>query len=342
MFDKQYYSLQVTQIIDETSDAKSLVFDIPAAVAEHFAYQPGQFLTLRFPHGKRLLERCYSLCSTPGVDAAPRITVKRVDAGRVSNWICDNLKPGDTVEVLPPAGVFTPKSLDEDFLLFAGGSGITPVFSILKAVLLQGRGRVQLIYANHDLDSVIFRDEIEHLCVEYPDRLSVHHWLDSVQGHVTAEQLAAIVERRIAAKPECFICGPGTFMKRVIEALDLLEVPHRQIHIERFVSLDDEDVAPAVSETGKAVALEVELEGKIYHLVGSTSEVLLETMLKAGLDAPYSCRGGGCAACMCLVKKGEAEMRKSDALDPYDAEVGWVLSCQAEPRGKAVKVSFSG
>src|SRR5271169_1580452 len=132
-----YYSLRVREVIDETADAKSIVFEIPPEHADAFRYRPGQFLTLRIPHEGRHLLRCYSLASSPLAGEPPRVTVKRVAQGRVSNWLCDNLNAGDCVEVKPPAGHFTPKSLDGDFLLFAGGSGITPVFSIIHSALLK-------------------------------------------------------------------------------------------------------------------------------------------------------------------------------------------------------------
>lgn len=336
--------LTIVEVIEETADAKSLVFEIPAELSDRFRYAPGQFLTLRVPLSERPLLRCYSLCSTPGVDAAPRVTVKRVEGGRASNWICDRLKPGDTLEVLPPAGVFTPKRLDGEFLLVAGGSGITPLFSILKAVLKQGQGRVHLLYANRDQGSIIFRDELSRLAAAYPERLTVYHWLDSVQGRASVAQLAALLRPWRSAELESFICGPAPFMEAVAAALQQLELPREQIHIERFISLDEETDAPAAAEDGPAtaVALEVELDGAVHQLQGSTGETLLESMLNAGLDAPFSCRSGGCAACMCMVMEGEVQMRKNDVLDAEEIQAGWVLGCQAVPVSDKLKISFSG
>lgn len=339
----RHHLLTIAEIIEETADAKSLVFEIPEELSEQFDYRPGQFLTLRVPCEERELPRCYSLCSTPGVDAAPRVTVKRVEEGRASNWICDRLKPGDTLEVLPPAGVFTPKSLDGEFLLIAGGSGITPVFSILKAVLKQGQGRVHLLYANRDEGAIIFRDELKALIDAYPERLTVYHWLDSVQGQASVAQLTALLRPWRSAELECFICGPAPFMESAAAALEQLEVPRERIHIERFISLEDEADAPVSAEDAAAassVALEVQLDDEVHQLQGSTVETVLETMLNAGLDAPYSCRSGGCAACMCMVQEGEVQMRKNDVLDASEVEAGWVLGCQAVPVGGKLKVSF--
>jgi len=339
----RHHSLKIAEVIEETADAKSLVLDIPAQLSEVFQHRPGQFLTLRIPFEGRHLARCYSLCSTVGVDEAPRVTIKRVAGGRISNWICDRLVPGDTLEVLPPAGVFTPRSLDGDLLLFAGGSGITPVFSILKAVLNQGQGRVHLLYANRDQESVIFRAELNRLNLAYPERFSVYHWLDAVQGWSSPAQVAALIRPWRGADPDCFICGPGPFMDCAAGALELLEIPRKRVHIERFVSLDDADeesVAEAGAKAGEPVELEVELDGELHYLTGSSSETLLDTMLGAGLDAPFSCRSGGCAACMCHLQEGEVKMRKNEVLDADELEAGWILGCQSLPLGKKIKVVF--
>ena len=156
----RYHALRVRAVVDETHDTKSLVFEVPPALADAFAYQPGQFLTLRLGIDGRHVPRCYSMSSAPGVDDAPRVTVKRVKDGRGSNWVCDHVKAGDTVEVMAPSGMFHPRTLDGDFLLLAGGSGITPVFAILRSVLAKGHGRITLLYANRDEKSVIFKSEL--------------------------------------------------------------------------------------------------------------------------------------------------------------------------------------
>ena len=176
----RYHALRVRAVVDETHDTKSVAFDVPPELASAFAYQPGQFLTLRLGIDGRHVPRCYSMSSAPGVDDAPRVTVKRVTSGRGSNWVCDNVRAGDTIEVMAPSGVFHPRSLDGDFLLLAGGSGITPVFSILRTVLAKAQGRATLLYANRDEKSVIFQSELKALAEAHPARLTVIHWLDSV------------------------------------------------------------------------------------------------------------------------------------------------------------------
>jgi 3-ketosteroid 9alpha-monooxygenase subunit B len=165
--------LRVREVVQETGDAHSIVFDTP----EGFTYKPGQFLTLRLPHDEGPVARCYSVSSAPGVDDHLKVTVKRVEGGRGSNWVCDNVVVGSEIDALAPSGTFTPRSYDVDLLLLAGGSGITPVMSIIKATLAHGSGRMFLVYANRDEQSVIFHKELRELVAEHPERLIVLHWL---------------------------------------------------------------------------------------------------------------------------------------------------------------------
>ena len=336
-----YHSLTVSRVIDETHDSKSLVFDVPPALAETFAYKSGQFLTLRVPHAAGALPRCYSLASAPGLDDAPRVTVKRVADGRASNWLCDEVKAGDTLEVLAPAGVFTAKSYAGDFLLFAGGSGVTPVFSIARSALASGQGRVLMVYANRDERSVIFRDALKSLAADYPDRLTVVHWLDSVQGVPSAAQLAALA--RPFAHAETFICGPAPFMDAAEAAMAQLGAARERVHVERFVSLPGEDeVAAAPEATGdaRAVALTVLLDGETHRIEANSGEFLLAAMDRAGLRAPHSCRVGGCASCMCKVNEGAVKLHANTALDEADLAEGWTLACQAVAATDEVTVAF--
>ena len=247
------YELEVVDVVEETADAHSITFAVPPDAAEAFAYTPGQFLTLAVPSDQTgVAARCYSLCSSPAdADGRLTVTVKRTDDGYASNWICDNLRDGDTIRVLPPSGIFTPKSLDVDLLLFAGGSGITPIMSITRTALAHGRGRVVLFYANRDERSVIFAQALTELAAEHPDRLQVVHWLESVQGLPTAEQLRAFAAGRETW--DAFVCGPAPFMKLVVGALKELEFPRERRHQEKFVSLGGN---PFGDEAGAAKAAE--------------------------------------------------------------------------------------
>ncbi|HKR47595.1 MAG TPA: ferredoxin--NADP reductase [Paraburkholderia sp.] len=342
----RYHALRVAAVLDETADARSLVFDVPEPLRETFRYRPGQFLTLRLPVGADLLPRCYSMSSAPTLDAAPRVTVKRVAGGTGSNWVCDNVKPGDTLDVLAPSGVFTPVSLDGDFLLFAGGSGITPVYSILRSVLVLGTGRALLVYANRDEHSVIFGRELDALGAAYPQRFEVVHWLDSERGVPNVAQLGDLAREWRAA--QAFICGPGAFMDSAASALDTLGVAKERVHVERFVSLPAESGVDAVEQTtargvassGFSVELEIALDGAIHRIAASGNETLLEAAVRAGLNPPFSCQEGMCASCMCQVLEGSVHLRRNEALDSGDLKRGWTLSCQAIPTSAHVRIKY--
>lgn len=335
-----YLPLRVAQVIEETADACSVVFDVPEHLGERFRYQPGQFLTLRVPYEGGWLPRCYSLSSTPLLDEPLRVTIKRVQDGRASNWLCRELQEGQILEVLPPAGVFVPRNLDGDLLLFGGGSGVTPVLSILRSALLAGSGRVLLIYANRDEASVIFKEELKFLASVHPQRLQVVHWLDSVQGIPSVGQLAELARPFIDA--QAFICGPGPFMDASVSALKSLGMPERRVHVERFVSLPGEGEQLPVSSSDAAVAaqLAVRLDGEDFELPCDSGETVLAAMERAGLKPPSACRVGGCASCMCTLDSGEVEMLLNDALDSGELAEGWILACQAVPTSAQLRIRF--
>lgn len=337
----RFHALRVRAVIDETDDARSLVFDVPPGLDDLFRYRPGQFLTLRLPHAGGDLLRCYSMSSAPALDDAPRVTVKRVAGGRGSNWICDHAEAGATIEVMPPAGVFTPRALDQDLLLFAAGSGITPVYAILRSALAAGRGRVFLFYANRDERSVIFRTALRELAAGHGERLQVVHWLDSVQGMPSAAQLAGLAQLWMHA--EAFICGPAPFMDTAVQALSSLGIDDARIHVERFASLPDEGAPPPGHDAAAAVEqaeVEIWLDGQRHVVQCGGTETLLEAALRAGVQLPYSCQAGLCASCMCRVTAGEVHLRHNEALGQNDLARGWTLSCQAVPLTARVGVKF--
>jgi 3-ketosteroid 9alpha-monooxygenase subunit B len=230
------FLLPVRELVTETDEAYTVVLDVPDELREHFRYKPGQFLTVAVPSSETgLAARCYSLSSSPVEDGPLRITVKRTPEGYASHWIGDNVKPGHRLRVLPPAGIFTPKDLDDDFLLLTAGSGVTPMLSITRSALAQGTGKVVVFYANRDAASIIFAEEWERLQAEHPDRLTVVHWLEDERGLPTQDDI-----RDFAAEYptyDAFCCGPTPFMKMVSLALRELGFPRERRHQEKFVSL---------------------------------------------------------------------------------------------------------
>ena len=357
------YQLYVAEVIEETDDARSVVFEVPSELQETFAYTPGQFLTVAVPSDRTgLVARCYSLSSAPH-SGRHQITVKRTVDGYASNWIVENLKAGDTLRVLPPSGIFTPKDIDADFLLFGGGSGITPVMSIARTALEKGTGKVVLFYANEDVSSVIFARQLSELVEEYADRFTVVHWLVSLQGLPSEKQLALFASYFMSYT--AFVCGPAPYMKAVTNALKKLGFPRERRHQEKFVSLggnpfgEVEEVLAAQKELHDAddhddsddeepafagpISVEVEIDGQQHTFDDWTgSEVLLEFLESKGVDAPFSCREGQCSACACLVLEGDVKLMHNEVLDKDDLGEGIRLACQAKPLSEKLRITYNG
>jgi 3-ketosteroid 9alpha-monooxygenase subunit B len=344
--------LQVADVVEETADARSLVFcvpegpDAPEIPADRLRYSPGQFLTLRVPSDRTgSVARCYSLCSSPFTGDPMTVTVKRTADGYASNWLCDHAHAGMKIHVLAPSGTFVPKTLDTDFLLLAAGSGITPMMAICKSALAEGSGNVVLIYANRDENSVIFGGTLRELAAKYPDRLTVVHWLETVQGLPSAAALAGLAAPFIGR--DAYICGPGPFMAAAEEALKNLGAPADRIHIEVFKSLESDPFARVViaaddsddSDEGPATAI-VTLDGERHEVRWPRNAKLLDVLLDKGLDAPFSCREGHCGACAVLKKSGDVEMEVNDVLEQQDLDEGLILGCQAHPRSDSVEVTY--
>ena len=370
------YDLCVVGVVEETADAHSVSFAVPEGAEAEFEYKPGQFLTLAVPSDQTgVAARCYSLSSSPHDGGPLTVTVKRTADGYASNWICDNLREGSTIRVLPPSGIFTPATLDADLLLFAGGSGITPIMSIIRTALAEGRGRIVLFYANRDERSVIFASELTALAASHPSRLVVVHWLESVQGLPTQEQLRTFTEPFTTY--DAFVCGPAPFMKATIAALRELEFPRERRHQEKFISLggnpfgDPEEQAEAEHELEEAdsdeaftegapppepppdavapedapqqgpVRLEVELDGQTYEYDDwAPTTKLLEHLESKGVKAPYSCREGECSACAVRLLEGDVKMLNNDVLDDEDLADGIRLACQSLPVTDVVRATY--
>ncbi len=230
------YQVRVAQVIRETADAISIELEVDPADREAFSYVPGQFLTVAVPSQTTgLAARCYSLSSAPHESHRLKITVKRTVEGYASNWLCDNVRAGQLMTVLPPSGIFTPSDLDDDFLLLAAGSGITPVISIAKAALALGNGRVVLFYASREPESIIFKDELNRLADHHAERFTVVHWIEVVQGLPTGEHVGTFASHFTGFN--AFVCGPTEFTAGAITALKGLGFPRERRHQEKFVSL---------------------------------------------------------------------------------------------------------
>jgi 3-ketosteroid 9alpha-monooxygenase subunit B len=339
------HQLEVMAVIDETPDARSIVLRPTETDRPTFAYQPGQFLTIRIPSDLTgHVARSYSLSSDPSLDEDLKITVKRVSSGYGSNWLCDNVEAGASMTVLPPAGRFTPSGYEGDLLLFAAGSGITPVVSILKAALAQGVRPIMLFYANRDAESVIFARELDELQAVHPERLTVIHWFDNVDGIPTVVRFAELIA--VDPSREVFVCGPGPFMDAVGAAAELAGVPRERFHREVFSSITGDPFAavPAADRASGAETVDttVLLDGAVHRFAWPTDTTLVDALLAECVDVPYSCRSGECGSCVCRVVGGSVSGVGvgGDVLELDDVAAGYVLGCQSRPDEGPIEIEF--
>jgi ferredoxin-NADP reductase len=330
-----YHALVVADVVDETADTRSFVLEVPAALREAFAYAAGQFCTFRATLGGEPVVRCYSMSSSPDTGEPLTTTVKRVAGGKMSNWMNDALAPGDTIEVMRPAGLFVLRDTEVPIVAFAGGSGITPVISIIKSALATTRREIALVYANRGPDSVIFAAELERLRAASGGRLWLHHHLDSERGFLDAAACAGLVGGR--AHADFYVCGPGPYMDTVEAGLAMRGVARKQLLIERFVVPGD---VPALSENSATETLVIRLDRRRHSVRYQLGDTILDAARRAGLNPPFSCESGSCATCMAKLDEGRASMRVNNALSADEVEAGWVLTCQAIPTSRSVVVNY--
>ena len=335
MRDHGYHRLRVARVVRETPDASSFVLEVPADLEATFAYEAGQFCTFRVEVDGVELARCYSMSSAPAVDPQLRVAVKRVPGGAVSNWLNDHVEAGDELDVMPPAGFFQLDAADGDVVTFAGGSGITPVLSIVKTALATTDRRVRLLYANRDRDSIIYGGELDALAAEHGDRLEVVHRLDVEDGFVDAATVKAFVD---ASDASFYICGPGPFMDIVEETLLGLGVDEGRVHIERFTAT--ERVKVVEPDEPESTEVTIELDGKRASTTHHPGTTILQTARSLGMSPPFSCESGSCATCMAKLLEGSARMHVNNALTPDEVDEGWVLTCQAVPTAPVVHVVY--
>jgi 3-ketosteroid 9alpha-monooxygenase subunit B len=332
--DHEYHPLPVVDVVDETPDAKSFVLGIPGELERIFAYAAGQFCTFRATLDGEPVVRSYSMSSSPDVGDRFMTTVKRVPGGRMSNWMNDALRPGDTIEVMPPAGLFVLHATNAPIVAFAGGSGITPVISIIKTALATTARPILLVYANRDRDSVIFGDELERLQAGSAGQLTVHGHFDSESGFFDPSACAALIGERAA--PDFYVCGPGPYMDTVEAGIELVGVTPGKLFIERFVVTGE----PVLTEGSRTKSLVVRLARKKHTLEYHAGETILEAGRRAGLNPPFSCESGSCATCMAHLDSGSVTMRANNVLSADEVDDGWILTCQSIPQSETVVVDY--
>jgi 3-ketosteroid 9alpha-monooxygenase subunit B len=341
--DHKFHPLRVARVVEETDDARSYELEVPDELAATYGYRAGQFVTFRVRIDGEEHLRSYSMSSHP--DEPLTVTVKRVPAGAVSGWLLDNVHEGDVLETTPPAGVFCLQDDQLPVVAFCGGSGITPVMSLIRTGLPDSGRRFALLYANRSPDSVIFDADLRELQARYDGRLAVQHHADSDGGFLTADDVLAFVDTQ-PADARYYICGPNPFMLLVERALLDRGVTTDRIHIERFgaatPALPAADEAPPGEPDGEVVpeTITLVLKGKTHQLKYVRGDTVLETARRGALSPPFSCEAGNCATCMAMLHAGTAHMRNNNALTDEEVDEGWILTCQSTVTGAEVKVEY--
>jgi ring-1,2-phenylacetyl-CoA epoxidase subunit PaaE len=362
MSDTHFHPLKVRAVRPETDEAMVVSFEVPEALAADFRFTQGQYLTLRRMIAGEDVRRSYSICA--GLDDGElRVGVRRVKGGRFSNWLAENLRAGDSVDVMPPQGrFFVPldPAAARHYLGVAGGSGITPVLSIMKTVLArEPASRFTLVYGNRRSASTMFKEELEDLKNRYVTRLALHHVfseerVDSPlnQGVLDRAKLGEFLGSLIAVEriDHAFVCGPYMMNDEAEAALLAAGLAQERIHVERFgvpvpagAGGGPNAVPPQAAEPGDAAdcALTVIRDGITHALQFHAADGnLLDCASKAGLDVPYSCKTGVCGTCRAHLDSGEVRMARNYALEPRDLEAGFILSCQSHPTTPEVTISF--
>jgi ring-1,2-phenylacetyl-CoA epoxidase subunit PaaE len=353
---EHFHALRVAEVVPETNEANSIRFAIPPELRERFAFRAGQHLTLRATIGGEEVRRNYSLCTAPD-DQDWMVTVKRIGGGLFSNWIGDQLKAGDTLEVMPPHGSFTTDfdpAKSRHIVGIAGGSGITPVMSLIKTTLkFEPNSRLTLLYGNRDSSSVIFLEALAGLKDKYLRRLEIYHFLDQEEqdielfnGMLNRERLEEAIPALVpdAADVDAwFICGPGPMMDAAEGVLLDRNIPKERIHIERFTA--DRPAGAIVKEMAQlqtqaeGVSVSVTLDGRTRR-VPFTAGNILDSARASGLPAPFACKAGVCATCRAKVTRGKVEMAVHYGLTDEEVAEGYVLTCQSVPLGDGVVVDY--
>ena len=354
----RFHPLKVTDVQRETRDAVVVTLAPRDEDNALFDFTQGQYLTFRRDFDGEELRRSYSICAGRG-EGVLKVGIKRVDGGTFSTWANENLRPGDEIDAMPPMGkFFTPIEPDakKEYLGFAGGSGITPVLSIIKTVLAdEPASRFTLVYANRAISSIMFREELEDLKNTYLGRFSVIHVLeqegqeiDLFTGRIDAEKMKALFSHWLDAKTvdTAFICGPEPMMLAIAASLREHGLSDAQIKFELFASgQPGRAKAKAVSAVavapGTGVQTTVTLDGATRSFeMPRSGQTILDAAIAAQMDAPYSCKAGVCSTCRCKVLEGEVEMAINHALEDYEVRAGYVLSCQSTPLTDRVVVTF--
>jgi ring-1,2-phenylacetyl-CoA epoxidase subunit PaaE len=352
----EFYPLRVASVKQETREAVAITLEVPAELRETFRFVQGQYVTLRARIGGEDLERSYSICSAVQ-DGVLRIGIKRAPGGAFSNWIAENVKVGSTLEVKPPEGRFHVALCPQQakhYVAFAVGSGITPVLSIIKTTLLaEPRSQFTLFYGNRASSTIMFGEELAGLKDMFLDRFSLvhvmtreHQDIDLLNGRITGEKAALLLKQfcQPGGVDYVFLCGPRPMVDDVIPNLKQLGIGESHIKVELFTHSGygravntGSHAAPAAEECQVTI-----LADGVRHSfpLAKDSETILDAALRRGIDLRHSCKSGVCATCRAKLVEGQVQMDTHYALEDYEIERGFILTCQSYPLTDEVKIDF--
>ncbi len=356
---RKFHSLKISDVIEETKDAKSFVISIPEKLQKQFTYTAGQFIMIKLEIDGKEYKRSYSLSTCPYTDAKFQITVKRIKDGIVSNYLNDKIKKGDELLVFPPSGNFFKEPEQDEsrnYILFAGGSGITPIYAIIKTQLNKyPHNFIKLIYANREPNAIIFNKDLDILKELFPERFFLTHIVSQVSagwngmtGRLDRDKIKLFLEEQkifSIDNAEYYICGPSPFMELVEHELQNHGVSNERLHLERFISIGDGSQPIIIGKETAEINLKEStvyamLDGKDNKVSCRPDETILDAFLAAGVDAPYSCKEGVCSSCMAKLIKGKVQILNAQSLTDIDIKENRILTCQATCLTKNVEINY--
>ena len=352
----KFHDLKIKSVVKETKDSVVIDIDVPVGLQEEFAFIPGQYLALETRINGEDVRRSYSLCSAP-FENEWKVAVKKVEGGKFSTYANEDLKAGETVSVMTPDGNFklvTAEGNSNHYVAFAAGSGITPVMSMIKAVLKEEpESKFTLFFGNRNVESIIFREELEDLKNQYLERLSLHHILSKEKlgsplfyGRIDAEKCNKFSSVFFDANEVAgfFLCGPSQMIFTVRDELKNMGIDAAKIHFELFttddIKVEKKEEKESFDPNQESMVTIILDEESFDMPLSYGGKSILDAALEAGADLPYACKGGVCSTCKAKITDGEVVMDLNYALEPDEVEDGFVLTCQSHPRTSSLTVNF--